>query len=312
MRYVIVIICVFIILCSFTIRRFLNKVGKVAKERLCRQDTFLSDVQIVTFFKITTAIFKTLVNSVNTFNLANREKTVYNYEPIWETEGTPLTELATALCQPNYYLVLLHYELSMATHMLTSFSIKYHKYMGVLFEPFMMKLFFVDLHSAADVERFDVESKVMMSRGQFVLRGVIESVEKITARDDEYYLTDHHYWMNVCESLGRVWEVDIDEMKQYRVVYLYVHGFDKYAKDQPQNWQNRSFGENLFHVALRRVKHMLATSKNYVAIIAAFHPLLIRYMDKLVSRFNSLLHVKSIKYNKRRRCDVVVVTVLTS
>lgn len=139
----------------------MNKLGKLPKERLCMQDTGLSDIQLtemlrhcVTFLDMfldvsrhiyLSTIGLLLIEAINIVIklslqaelLAPQRNCSVKFEELWENHETGPQAFATlAISQtPAWYdLILLHLQLANVLHMMAHFNMKFSKPMVNLFE----------------------------------------------------------------------------------------------------------------------------------------------------------------------------------
>ncbi|KAI4460587.1 rab3-gap regulatory domain [Holotrichia oblita] len=217
--------------------KLIRKVGKLPKERLCKQDTGLTDAKMTSFIGICTDFFNEFMDCVQ--ESFHCDKIHLNYEPIWENDvGLPLTELAHTQINVNYDLLLLHYQLSSTMQMISTFSIKQTKFVNNLFDPSVIPLFFSDL-----------QQKVQIS------------------------------WHKT-ETL--LWNLDVDFLRRYQIVQLYINGFDSIAEELlPAINDLSDLGPRLLEVAGNRLSQYMTSSPDLSEKIGAFSTTLTQYLDTL-------------------------------
>lgn len=262
--------------------KLINKVGKLPKERLCRQDTGLSDYQVTLFINVCTDFFDTFMDVVH--QCYNNAKGILQFEPLWDNGSQSLAELALTQGDINFELLHLHYQLCVCVQVMTTFTIKHSKPINSLFDLSVLPLFFTDLQQKSQVNWNKPDSKVNASRTQFLVKIITASMETISLDDDKLYSTDHVHWMSVALNLARIWGLDVDLFKRYQIVRLFTSGYDQLAEELiPAVTDASKLGPELLVVAGRRLLNYLNTSEDLSEKIAAFSTSLTRYLDTLVS-----------------------------
>jgi hypothetical protein len=260
--------------------KLINKVGKLPKERLCKQDTGLTDYQVTIFVGVTTNFLDTYMDAVQ--QSYGIDKPVLHFEPIWENGPQPLVEFALRQPPINYDLLHLHYQLSLTLQMITAFSIKHSKPLNNLFESYMAALFFKDFQTKAQINWDYADSKVQVSRRQFLFKVISASLETVTVDGIHVYAGDHIRWMSKCLDIGRLWELDLDILRRYELVQIYTCGFDSLGDEMFSrvNEKNKLGGE-LLAIAGKRLSQFLATSPKYCENVVALSTAVTQYIKQL-------------------------------
>lgn len=265
--------------------KLVNKVGRLPKERLCRQDTGLSDYQIVIFLGISTKFLDTYMDAVQ--ESFERAKPELNFEQLWENGDVSrsLVELTLQQSVINYDLLHLHYQLSLSLQMITVFSIKHSKPVNNLFESYMLGLFFSDFQTQTQINWNYADSKVQTSRTQFLTKVITASLETVTMDDDnKVFAGEHVNWMEKIVDLGRLWNLDIDYLRRFEVVQIYASGFDSFG-DEMFSFveEKKKLGVELLEVAAKRLSQFLATSPHLGQNMSVLSTVVTRYTEQLVS-----------------------------
>lgn len=263
--------------------KLIRKVGKLPKERLCRQDTGLTDSQMTSFVEICTDFFNDFMDCVQ--ESFNCDKISLNYEPIWDEDvGLPLTELAHNQININYDLLLLHYQLSLTVQMIATFSIKQTKFVNNLFDSSVIPLLFSDLQQKVQVSWHKTESKITSARIHFLCKVILVTIETVTVNGGKIYSAEHVKWMGKCLSLARLWNLDIDFLRRYQIVQLYINGYDGVAEELLSAIGDlNDLGPRLLEVAGKRLSQYMTMSPDLSEKIGAFSTTLTQYLDTLVS-----------------------------
>lgn len=262
--------------------KLLNKVGKLPKPRLCQQDTRLSDAQIVTFLEICCGFLDNFMDVLQ--KCYNMPKTELQYEPIFDSGGQPLAELALQQNSANYDLLQLHYQLGLTLLMMASLEIKYNKPINHLFSNSVISVLFTDVCKKPKVSLNTTDSKIISSQTHFLFKVINASIETITVKDNVLYTNEHVHWTARCESLARVWNIDVDLLKQHQIIQLFSSGFDSLAEELLPAVANRNLlGPGLFTIAGRRLIQHIDSSTDLGKSFSALSPVLTNYLKTLVS-----------------------------
>ncbi|XP_028137857.2 rab3 GTPase-activating protein non-catalytic subunit [Diabrotica virgifera virgifera] len=265
--------------------KLINKVGKLPKERLCRQDTGLTDYQMSVFLSLSTEFLDSFMETVK--DTDNIPKPVLNYENIWDNGGKPLVELAVQQKIVNFELLHLHYQLSLILLMITTFSIKHTKPINNLFEASVVNLFFTDLQKKVQISCNRSDIRLNFSRTQFLFKIISATLETITVNESgKIYFTDHVNWMAKCINLGKLWNLDVDELRRYQIVQLYSNGYDSIAQELvPAVNEAKELGKCLLNVAAKRLSQFLVSSPQLSENIGALSTVLTNYMETLTEEW---------------------------
>ncbi|XP_050304560.1 rab3 GTPase-activating protein regulatory subunit isoform X2 [Anthonomus grandis grandis] len=262
--------------------KLINKVGKLPKDRLCQQDTGLSDKQITDFIEICTEFMYSFLEIA--LKPCDPKKPELKFEPIWENGGhQPLVELAIQQKSVDYNLLHLHYQLCMVLHMISKCAVKHSKPVNNLFDASLTALLFTDLQRQVDVNWNKSDMKIHSSRDLFLKKIITSSMETVTLNENgEIYCRDHEKWMEKCLSLARIWNMGVDEFRRFQITQLYISGYDQVAEKLIPSISNTcELGKELLKVAGNRLSQYLSSSPNLSENIAALTPMLSRYIETL-------------------------------
>ncbi|XP_060527509.1 rab3 GTPase-activating protein non-catalytic subunit isoform X2 [Cylas formicarius] len=242
--------------------KLINKVGKLPKERLCQQDTGLTDKQITTFISICVVFLESFMDLAQGDIVGNEAD--LKYEDMWESGcNQSLVELA---CERKYLdcnLLDHQYQLLLILHMITKLSLKHSKPVNNLFETSISSLLFEDLQKRVDINWNKSDVRTNSSRFQFLYK-------------------DHVNWMQQCLILARKWNLEIDKLRRYQIVQLYMNGFDLMAGELISTVSDTNeLGSELLIVAGRRLSQFLVNSPNLSQNITALSPILNKYLEQL-------------------------------
>lgn len=265
--------------------KLINKVGKLPKERLCKQDTGLSDSQITTFLNISCDFMESFMDITAEgyqFSIVNIQ-----FENIWDNGSQSLVELAAHQKEVNFDLLHLHYQLTIVLQLIATFLIKHTKPINTLFEASIVNLFFIDLQRKIEVSWNKSDIKLNSSRIQFLFKIIAASLESITINESGMICsTEHITCMSKCFILGRSWNLDVDVLRRYQIIKLYSNGFDSLGQELISAVSDpNDLGKDLFKIAMRRLSHYLSFSTDLGKAITAVSPFLTNYMVNLVSSY---------------------------
>lgn len=262
--------------------KLINKVGKIPKEILCRQDTGLSDVQIPIFIEICSEFLDSFLDTIQLTYASS--KPILKFENLWENGGIPLTELALQQTEINSSLLHIHYQLSLIIQMMTTFGVKQTKPISNLFDGSTFNIFFTDLLQKLEITTHSSEKKLLTSRTQFLLKVISSSIETVRSVSEGVYSQDHVNWMAKCILLANEWGVDTDTLRRHQVVQLYVNGFSSLAEEiLPSITDIEKLGPDLMAVAGKQLNLYMRSTPDLTSKIVGISPALIRYLESLVS-----------------------------
>ncbi|KAJ4428920.1 hypothetical protein ANN_25916 [Periplaneta americana] len=223
--------------------RLFQKVGKVPKERLCRQDIGISDLEMPLFLD-TCMVFLDTFMEASLMSVAHTPMDISRYEELWNcgvSGPPPLVELAMAQPAVNYELLHLHYQLAMALHMLAFFSMRFPKPISSLFDNVGQAALFADLTSQPQLPSHNPDPTLVIYRTQFlsrVISGAIQMIQLVewdeNSQDDKVTRLDARLavqWISKCYNLASVWQVSSDSLRRYQICELYSNGFDRLAEE---------------------------------------------------------------------------------
>ncbi|XP_044732271.1 rab3 GTPase-activating protein regulatory subunit [Chrysoperla carnea] len=263
--------------------KLINKVGKLPKERLCRQDTGLSDTQLCEFINMVQIFLNLFLESLQQ-SYKNTEPIHIKYENLWDTDSvTPLTELVCQQNKVNYDLVHLHYQLITILQMITNLGVKHTKPVNNLLDSTSVSMLFTDLSSKSNVPFYNADTKLISSRTQFLMKVITSTIESVRLEEDGViYSSEHIKWMSKCLTLCSSWGLDTDILKSHQVVQLFQNGFDSLALELlPSITDTSSVGSALLAIAGRRLLNLIVNSSNPSEQMAALSPKLTTYLDTL-------------------------------
>ncbi|XP_021929897.1 rab3 GTPase-activating protein non-catalytic subunit-like [Zootermopsis nevadensis] len=217
-----------------------EKVGKIPKECLCRQNTGMSNLEMPLFFNMCVDFLDVFMEA--TMGAAQATLDMNRCEDPWKCEGSgppSLVELAVVQSAANYDLLHLHHQLAVALHMMASFILRFPHPISSLFDNVGQAALFADLTSQPQLPGHNLEQAVIDSRTNFLCRVITEAVQTIqkmewaeNGQDDKVTKLDGKLadqWMSKCLNLASVWQVSTDTLYRHQISELYSKDCDPLA-----------------------------------------------------------------------------------
>lgn len=269
--------------------KLISKVSKLPKERLCRQDTGLSDTQLCDFINIVTNFLNTFLQTLQDY-YKSTDFYIIKFENLWDQTqpAASITQLALQQNEINYDLLHLHYQLTLVLQMITQLNIKHSKPINNLFDSTSASLLFTDLTGKnSNIPIYNADTKLVASRQQFLMKVITSSIELVRVeggQDGGIYASEHIKWMSKCLSLASVWGLDLSILKCHQVVRLFQNGYDGLASEILISISDVStIGSALLAICGRRLLNLIVNSPDFKENIAELSPSLMSYLDTLVS-----------------------------
>ncbi|XP_077284837.1 rab3 GTPase activating protein [Arctopsyche grandis] len=270
--------------------KLISKVGKLPREKLCKQNVGLTDVQLLKFLKLATEFLDLLLCS--SLSAKDTETAVVRFEDMWEGNSTALTELALANSKVNIDILQVHYQLSAAIYYQCFLGSNFWKHLSNLFDIESQKCIFGLLNKCSDVTfHQSTDSRVTLQRTNFLSRLVQKCVE--LAKDREL-------WIEHLQDLARLWRVNDDHVRGEHVVYLYAQGLDAEAEEALLSVTNlKPLIEVLTPMAGRRLKHFVDNTDDRSNVISILPTQVTSYLKALEDVPNETVAVKSLDETHR-------------
>ncbi|GFO27486.1 Rab3 GTPase-activating protein non-catalytic subunit-like [Plakobranchus ocellatus] len=228
----------------------MEKVGKPPKERLCRKEVGMNDVNLVTFATLCADFMEIIMDA----NCEAHEVPVYNLEPAWQKMDGPtsLIELAVDQKATNYGLLRVHFHLFKIMSAVLSLGMKSVKVLS-LFDNKGRAALFRELHSHPLLPSQKVEPGLISSRKNFLCRvistavstieppatldqsttsmtSMVSSSSALIKRQRSLYPSAFK-WPQVVQMLARDFGLDLDYFKRHHVCELFSYGHDKLGEE---------------------------------------------------------------------------------
>ncbi|RZF48247.1 hypothetical protein LSTR_LSTR006214 [Laodelphax striatellus] len=243
--------------------KLINRVGKVPKERLCRQDVGISDFQMSDFFKFCSDFLEIFMMS-NVMS-EETEKIDQRTETLWDACAPvpSLTQLALSQPPANYALLQLLSQAARAMILLALFNIKAQGCpLVAFFNSSEQSALFSDVWSNPQLPGHFHDPKLTKSRTQFLLKAISSATGTIlTHKQQQWETKQAAQWTSDCFQLAYEWSVPVDQLRRQQVCQLYVRGFDRLAEEVVTSVNDSSLlGSQLLVIAGQRLNKSLATS----------------------------------------------------
>ncbi|XP_043278054.1 rab3 GTPase-activating protein non-catalytic subunit isoform X2 [Venturia canescens] len=264
--------------------KLMNKLGKLPKERLCMQDTGLSDIQLTVMLQHCVTFLDIFLDA----EIMEEERNcTVKFEEIWESHDVGPQAFATlAISQtPAWYeLILLHLQLANVLHMMAHFNIKLMKPMNNLFETVTSRHFFQDITDKVILTWYHDDRRDNM-RIEFLCRVITASMESIHQETNEGNALSSReaiHWMSKCQTLASIWKINNDKLRMHQVCQLYINGFDRLAEEVVTAVNDtESLGADLLPIAGRRMMDYLSKTPNLLEEVSRISPNLTQYLESL-------------------------------
>nr|CAD7424763.1 unnamed protein product [Timema monikensis] len=273
--------------------RLIQKVGKIPKERLCRQEIGITDLELPGFLQACVTFLDVFMEASLQCELTllqdySKTEELWNC-PKGSCGPTPLSELALAKPDINYDLLQLHHQLATVLHMIATFNIRLPRPISSLFDNTGQSALFCDLASKPQLPGHILDQKLTDARTQFLFRviaGATQSIQKVVySSDDKATGLDTKSavdWVSKCHSLAGSWHVSCDALRRHQVCELYSCGYDRLAEEIiPAVSDTALVGSQLLMIVGQRVKHAVMSSSNLHQNLAQLSPLLSNWIESL-------------------------------
>ncbi|XP_067009858.2 rab3 GTPase-activating protein non-catalytic subunit isoform X1 [Anabrus simplex] len=270
--------------------RLLQKAGKVPKDRQCRQEVGISDLQLPAFLDTCYQFLDTFMDATVAMNVG-RPATLPQYEDLWDCSVVgppPLVEVALGQKPVNGQLLHLHTQLALALYMMAFFNLRLTRPLSTLFDNMGLAAFFVDLTSTPQLPSHNPDPKLLEARTLFLGR-VVRSAMQTIRRDDSHegkgVSLDAKLaiqWMSKCHLLADVWGVSSDILRRQQVCELYSNGFDRLAEEViPAVSDPTALASQLLVIVGQRIRQAVLTSPNFRERVSRLSPSLYTWLNSL-------------------------------
>ncbi|KAM4693170.1 rab3 GTPase-activating protein non-catalytic subunit [Discoglossus pictus] len=228
---------------TFILKRFsaaaylMDKVGKAAKDRLCRRDVGMSDTAMTSFLGSCSDLIQTMMEA--DVSSEEMQAPLLESEDAWiSVEGpSSIVELALEQKHIHYPLVEHQFVLCAILYAIMRFSLKSVKPLS-LFDSKGKNAFFKDLTSIQLLPSGDMDPSIVSLRQQFLLKVVSAAVQMLSQAqhpsDSEMppQVPEKQVdWPALAVELAQQLQVKEDTVKRHYVCELYSYGFDQLAEE---------------------------------------------------------------------------------
>ncbi|KAG1709741.1 Rab3 GTPase-activating protein non-catalytic subunit [Nymphon striatum] len=229
--------------------KLFHQMGKPPKERICRKHLGFSDFILETFMEFCSDILLIMLEVEKQTDIESMPMTgvdrLWSYKP----QGpASLVELVTAEKQTNTRLVDRHYQLALAMHMITYFSIIKIKPLS-LFSIEINNIFFKELDIRVTVPEDNIDlvsAKQNVCYSSVFLETVINAVVRTILESGIQQDSDIKFsmpspsfkekslalnWMRKVYELSEIWNIEKDQLRAQYISELYSSGLDKLGEE---------------------------------------------------------------------------------
>lgn len=261
--------------------RLVNKVGKLPKERLCRQDVGLSDTKMVQFMNLVTQFLDRFILCASMAE--KNEKPILIFENIWDKSVPALIEVAQENADNiNIDALCLVYQISATIHYQCHFNIKVPKVLTSLFDcdlQYVLSGITANNEFISSVNLRTSQMKLRTPRLKFINKLIMAALELISTDDSDgegqvrYHVTEMSSWLDKVHNLAQLWDIDSDFIRRDQVVGLYKLGFDSLAEELiPQVSEPELMLEGVMNQCGKRLKRHIETSDDISNDLVALPP----------------------------------------
>lgn len=264
--------------------KIINKLGKLPKERLCIQETGLTDKQLITFLQHCTTFFDIFAEAEL---LQTSNNVVLKSEELWEGQSAgpqPFAVLALSQSPAWYELILLHLQIANVLYMIAYFNLKISKPLNNLFEGVTHPYFYQDI---SDKIRFtwnhdDRKNSLRLEFLCHVITASMDVIRQETVDGKTLSSTQAILWMSKCQTLASMWKLNSDELRVHQVCELYINGFDRVAEEVAAAVNDtEKLAINLLPIAGKRMIAYLSKTPDLLEEVSHMSTTLIKYLENL-------------------------------
>ncbi|XP_014250236.1 rab3 GTPase-activating protein non-catalytic subunit [Cimex lectularius] len=248
--------------------KLLHKIGKLPKERLCKQHLNMSDKNVKHFLKYLLEYFEIYIEAyLSSTNLDyNDEKHLVSREGLWTSETQPsLAEIAIAQGKPNLKIVNIQKQCAKALWFLASFPIRQFKPVTTLFHSIEETYLWVDIKSKANIMSPSPDPKIEEARTSFLIKVIKSAIETNLSEDGVPNVQEIMVWIGHCFSLANDWALPAEPLRIQQVVNLYNNNCDTLAREVVSSvTEKETLGSLLLVLVGERMKTILNNSSKLV------------------------------------------------
>lgn len=238
--------------------RLLHKVGKLPKEKLCRQDINMSDSNVKHFLKHLSNFLETFIESAFAAESSD-EMTKIKVEPLWSECQPSLAEICLAQALPNTSILELQAQCVNALTILVGLPMRLHRPVTTLFDSFSESYLWHDIKDKFTIELSSPDAKLQSSRLSFLTKAISAAVEPLSTTDGS--IKDTIHWISQIFSLAKDWDLCVDILRIHQICQFYIHNQDRYAEEVLAAVNDKEkLGNQLLIIVGQRMKTILSDS----------------------------------------------------
>ncbi|XP_065207798.1 rab3 GTPase-activating protein non-catalytic subunit isoform X2 [Planococcus citri] len=283
--------------------RLINKVGKLPKDRLCKQEVGIAEENLTAFLNLWVKFIDTFIEAI--FDMEVVSKPILKYEPLWEGNAfsprsttPPLIELATKQKPANADLLYLLSQCARTLYFLTSFPLRITHPIDSLFPSSSAEMLFTNVQSEEGYYHPNPDEKIIVNRCSYLkklITNVINEILKpyvepttVQVLESADKLKPSVDWISKVFTLAHDWSVPVDPLKRHQICELYTYGYDRLAEEIiPSVNEKEQLGHHLLIILGHRIKAMLDENVSYYS---EFTPVVTTWIESLDTR-NSVVPV---------------------
>uniref|UniRef100_A0A3P8UDZ6 RAB3 GTPase activating protein subunit 2 (non-catalytic) n=1 Tax=Cynoglossus semilaevis TaxID=244447 RepID=A0A3P8UDZ6_CYNSE len=260
---------------TFILKRFsaaaflMEKVGKAAKDRLCRRDVGMGDKAVTQFLGCCVQLLQVLMESDSAVEEVSPPE--LSVEEAWSGAEGPasIAELALEQKGVHFPLVQHHCLLASLLHAAMTFGLKVKPLS--LFDSKGKNAFFRDLATIQLMPSGDMDPGLVSLRQEFLLRVLTGWVQAIDEPPSSASGSpplppggpQADWWPSLCLELGSLLQVNPDILRRHLVCELYNQGLDLRAEEEMLQVEDKDvLGSQLLVLTGQRLSFSLLHSQN--------------------------------------------------
>uniref|UniRef100_A0A0V0G5R9 Putative rab3 gtpase-activating protein non-catalytic subunit n=1 Tax=Triatoma dimidiata TaxID=72491 RepID=A0A0V0G5R9_TRIDM len=246
--------------------KLMHKVGKLPRERLCKQDINMTDGSVKHWLKNLYDFFNIFIEST-TLSEESCENWSVEKETVWTgaDEMQPsLAEIALAQAAPNIDVLDIMCQAVRAIIFLAAFpSLRLQKPITTLFDSFGEACLWSDIKNNPQLPNPSPDKKLSDARTKYLMKVIGMAIEKFASGEDTEGVTMKETvgWISQCYSLANDWSLSADKLRIEQVLQLYNNNLDQYAQEVISAVNDKeTLGSQLLVIVGRRLKFILTNS----------------------------------------------------
>lgn len=214
----------------------------------------------------------------------NSAVVVLKFEEILpETVETSLATKANQQPRATSELLELHFQLLEVLLIFSSLDISTKYSINALFNEVSRDLLACDISMELNAPLSRADDTVNKARKYFLHRTINAAVDLIRKDFQEVFLTDFNLWIDKVMTLGKKWNLNLDDLLKYQIIQLYTREWDEYAETKiDQVLQPSSMGKTLISITATRLNQFVRNKPELYSRVLAIGARISAYLETVV------------------------------